>query len=135
MRKEFYTGIWLTLICLVMVGCSRRELTAEQMEQMMSAEVPVGSDASRAISFYVGRQIEHSGIVQLKDEDRNSPDTLFGDPKLNAVRHRIQSYVPAIKRDVGGKGFLTRWDILMRFYLDGDGKVVAHQAKKIGTSL
>jgi hypothetical protein len=37
-------------------------------------------------------------------------------------------------RDVGGPGLLTRWDIMIRFYLDKDGKVVAHQAKEIGTS-
>ncbi len=106
------------------------------MEQLITTEVPVGSDASKVIGFLDGRHIEHSGIVQLDDETRSRPgrDTLFWNAKLDSVRDRIRSYVPAIMRDVGGEGFLTRWNIVIRFYLDRDGRVVVHQAKEIGTS-
>ena len=135
MRKPLHITVVLILVSITTLNCSRRALTGEQMEQLMVNEVPIGSDASRAIGFLDGRRIQHSGIVQLDDEDRNRPDTLFSNPKLDPVRDRIRSYVPALMRDVGGEGWLTRWDIMIRFYLDGNGKVVAHQAKKVGTSL
>jgi hypothetical protein len=133
MKNQLQLAVCLILISVATSNCSRHAMTGEQMEQIMIAEVPVGSDASRVIAFLDGRHIDHhSGIVQLDQDER--PDTLFSNPRLDSVRDRIRSYIPAILRDVGGPGFLTRWDIMIRFYLDADGKVVAHQAKTIGTS-
>jgi len=53
------------------------------MEQVMVNEVPIGSDVSRAVGFFDSRHIEHTGIVQLDDESRTRPDTLFSNPKLD----------------------------------------------------
>ena len=134
MKNQLRLAVCLILISVATSNCSRHAMTGEQMEQIMIAEVPVGSDASRVIAFLDGRHIDHSGIVQLDQDERARPDTLFSNPKLDSARDRIRSYIPALMRDVGGPGFLTRWDIMIRFYLDADGKVVAHQAKTIGTS-
>jgi len=135
MKHHLQLAVGLILISVATSNCSRHAMTGEQMEQLMIAEVPVGSDAPRVIAFLDGRHISHSDIVQLDEDDRARPDTLLSNPKLDSVRDRIRSYIPALMRDVGGPGFLTRWDIMIRFYLDADGKVVAHQAKRVGTSL
>jgi len=132
--NRLHITVGLILVSVATVNCARQALTGEQIEQVMLNEVPIGSDVSRAIAFFDSRHIDHTGIVQLDNESRSRPDTLFSNAKLDPVRDRIRSHVGGIMRGVGGDGFLARWDIIIRFYLDGNGKVVAHQAKKVGTS-
>jgi len=132
--NRLHITVVLILVSVVTVNCAHRALTGEQMEQVMVNEVPIGSDVSRVIGFFDSRHIDHTGIVQLDNESHSRPDTLFSNPTLDPVRDRIRSHVGGLMRDVGGDGFLTRWDIIVRFYLDGNGKVVAHQAKKVETS-
>src|ERR1700750_2174137 len=123
------------LLTLVAPGCSPYHgMTEEQAEQLISEELPPGSDASQVFSFLEKRGLEHSALMEMPAGTLARPDTdsFFRSPRLDGQRERIRSYVAARIPDVDW-GLLTKMDIFLRFYFDGDGKLVAHQAVAIGT--
>jgi hypothetical protein len=112
-------------------------MTEAEAGEIIAREVPLGSDAPKVFSFLDSRGLEHSAVVALPAETLARPgsDSFFWSSKLDGKRERIRGYVSAKIPDVGGRGFFTTWDMILRFYFDDEEKVVAHQAEKIGTSL
>jgi hypothetical protein len=125
----------LILFTLLAQGCSPYHgMTEGQAEQLISRELPPGSDASQVFTFLDARGLEHSELMEMPPETLARPDndSFFRSPKLDGRRERVRSYVAAKIPDVDW-GLLTKMDIFLRFYFDSDGKLVAHQAMAIGT--
>jgi hypothetical protein len=134
-----HVAIWLATILLATSGCSRNgslTKTEAKTEEIMAQEVPLGSDAAMVFAFLDGRRLQHSEVVDLPAETLARPggDTFFWNTKLDGKRDRIRRYISAKIPKSSGKGIFATWDMVLRFYLDADGKVVAYQAEKIGTS-
>jgi hypothetical protein len=135
--NRLHVAFCLVNVLLTTASCSRYHGLAEaDAEQLMAKEAPVGSEASKVVAFLDSRGLQHSDIVDLPEATLARPggDTLFWSAKLDGKRERIRHYIWAKIPNIGGPGIFTTWNMSLRFYLDGDGKVVAHQAKKIGTS-
>jgi hypothetical protein len=136
--KATYNLTALSLaIALSLAGCSRHYgLTSQELETQIARELSEGSDATKIFSFLDKNRIEHTAVLDMSAEllDDPSGDTFFNDPKLEGKRGRVKKQIAAKVPDVK-YGFMTSFDIFIRFYLDDESKLVGSVVKTIGTGL
>lgn len=132
MRRAASSAVALLLLVGLTSGCSRYHgMTERDADLLISKELPPGTDAARVIAFLDARGFEHSELREV-DAEFFKYDSFFYDLKPEQKNAHIKGLIAAKIPDVS-QGFLTNWDIFLRFYFDEDGKLVAHQAKTIGT--
>ncbi|MCP9496799.1 MAG: hypothetical protein MSG64_20370 [Pyrinomonadaceae bacterium MAG19_C2-C3] len=123
----------MTMFALLSGFCSRPlRITVDEVNQRIVKEVPVGSSTSQVEKFLDEQKITHSGY--LEDLERESD---YRESDLGGKKSLVKGYIGAIIRDVDPNTWwnATRWDIQIYFYFDGNGKLVHHTTRGVGTSL
>ena len=122
------------LISLVMVtGCAaKRIVTVEQVNKIVSGHLPIGSSREEVAAFIESLRIESLRIVH--DEDFGDVTRLrwdnFDEEKKNALGDKVKQVYDAAIRDIAPSSVTFEGVIRMRFYFDGNGKLLDYTIKE-----
>ena len=130
---------WLIFCCALLIAlaasCSHDSgMTSEKVDALVAKELPSGASASKIIDFLDGQHIDHSDVEVLPPEILKEPelDTDLSSEKLKGKIGQVRKYIAAKIPNVKSS-LVVRWDILIKFYLDKDDKMVVYIVRTVGT--
>jgi hypothetical protein len=130
--------LWLLLILVDKVaywldqrfGTSfvKPKVTVKEIEQLITAEVLIGSSSREVVGFLIAHNISCRGEIY----DNLEENSHFQHPKLTVSRSHIKRYLSAWIPDVGGD-LLYRWDICVNFYFDAEDRLIEYLVEEVGS--
>jgi hypothetical protein len=103
-----------------------------EYNQLVQAEIPVGSSVTQVIAFLDARKIVHSqyatGLERLEQE------SALRELAFPAKHEIINGYIGGIVRDADYAP-LTSWSVQMKFYFDRQDRLVTHTVTWVGTGI
>ncbi len=101
-----------------------------EYNQIVEAEIPVGSSVSQVMAFLNARNIVHSeyatGLERLERE------SAFRELEFPDKHEITNGYVGSIIRDVDYEPLIS-WSVQMKFYFDRQDRLVTHTVDWVGT--
>lgn len=135
-RCAFGLGnVVLILVVIAIAGCSRRVISVEQVDKMIRDQVPIGSSKEKVREF-----IDHLKVASLeigRDGAFHNADYFslgnLDQEKTDGLGNRIAEFTGAVIYSSKSDGILTFDNIVIRFYIDKEGRMIWHSVKEWGS--
>src|SRR4029079_4442065 len=118
---------------IMLTCCVRRVISTEEVEMMIKAQVPIGSERQQVKDFIGNMKVESLKIG--RDDFHEADPRALGnrDPdKIAELGDRIAEFAGAVIYHAQSDGFWTFDNIVMQFYLDKDGRMIGYTVKLVG---
>jgi len=102
--------------------------TAEQIDNQLALQLPVGSTETQVTTFLDAQRIEHSEILKHPENESD-----FRELKLDN-KSRVEGFMIGMIRNTDQRGLVTG-NIQIYLYFDNKGFLVARSVKWVGTSM
>lgn len=131
----FFFGVLLVGLGSLTTGCQGETvLTADQVEDVIRKDIPLGSKASEVLIFldlrrFGTHRFDHTSYVV--DPDIISRQTRYGsDEKARALAGRLHGFIGAALHETR-RGFATTSSIVVTFYFDKDDELIDFTVKEV----
>jgi len=125
----------LMLGAIMLTGCMRRYVSVEEVDKMIKAQLPTGSDKQQVKAFIDNLQVGSRKIV--RDTEFTKVDWRFvgteGADKIAVLGSRVTEYIGAVILKAQSDGFITSDEIVIVFYMDKDGRMIDYYVKMRGS--
>lgn len=131
---RYHICILPVLLCsLSMIGCARQAVSVSDVDKLVKAKVPLGSDKQTIKKFIDDLKI---GSLKIgRDDFHAATRTALGnrDPeRISELGDRIAEFTGAVIFRARSDGILTFDDIIIQFYVDREGHMIGYTVKQEG---
>jgi hypothetical protein len=125
--------VWIAL-AITLSGCKRRIVSVEEIDKMIKEQAPVGCDKQQVKTFIDNLKVDSLKIGRDEDFHAARREAFEGtDPdKLAKWGDKIAMYIGAVIYH-SQTDPISSDDIIIRFFLDKDGKVIDYSVKELGS--